>query len=126
MNYELIVQRKNIKHIYLRVKYPNIVLVTCSHRVDEKRIDSLICEKERWIEGKLLGLSNESHSLTIQSGSTLRLADERYRIELLTGSRNRLTVCERNICLTLTDSSDDLLAQKLLLTWYRKEFCSYL
>ncbi|MFA0816685.1 MAG: M48 family metallopeptidase [Anaerofustis sp.] len=126
MKYEVIVNRKPIKHIYLRVRYPNCILVTCSHRVSMNHIHQLIDEKQPWIDRKLAEQHlPHSEDRTINSDSCLRLADTIYTIEIRSADRNRISVSDQKILLETTDPENESIKQELILKWYAKTFSEY-
>ena len=81
--YEIKIIKKNIKHIYIRIKPPANIVITAPHKTKQKTIDNLLNQKATWIEKQLKSLLHSTtHNLEYVNGDRLYFLGKLYQLEL--------------------------------------------
>ncbi|MEA2029747.1 MAG: SprT family zinc-dependent metalloprotease [Campylobacterota bacterium] len=75
--------KKNIKHIYIRIKPPENVVVSVPYKTKQKTIDNLLQQKAQWIERQLRSLGHHTpQNLEYIDGDKLYFLGNAYKLEL--------------------------------------------
>ncbi|KGK42578.1 hypothetical protein LH51_06160 [Nitrincola sp. A-D6] len=120
----LLVERKAIKHLYLRIEQPDgRVRVSAPRRMSDAEIARFLHSKQQWIARKRAQLQQKSQLSDPEISATeLLLWGQRYPL-ILQPSSGRARVLfdqEKIIVLTEAESSPEQL-QKLLNSWLRQQ-----
>ena len=90
--YEVVIERKRIKNIYLRVK-GNTIYVTCPYYVSLNDVYSFINEKRKWIDKSSKAKKIDSK---LGFGETVFYKGREYKLVILQGNKS-LKIDEDNI-----------------------------
>lgn len=120
----LLVERKAIKHLYLRIEQPNgRVRVSAPKRMTDAEIARFLQSKQQWIARKRSQLQQKFQLADPEIGATeLLLWGQRYPVILRPSSGRTKVVLDRENVVVLggADSSPEQL-KKLLNNWLRQQ-----
>lgn len=89
MDYNVIINRKKIKNVYIRVDEDGNVIVNANRKVKDKYIYDLLIEKNNWIQKRLNALNKEKEVYDINN-KFLSLFAEKYKIKVIKDERNNI------------------------------------
>lgn len=122
---DVIVERKTIKHLYLRINPTSgQVCISAPRRMKDVDIARFLQQKHAWIKRKRLQLQDkiQLQSGTSQSLESVRLWGELYPIILLKGPKIRIDLnADKTLCIECKDEQDAENIQYHLSQWLRSQ-----
>lgn len=118
---EIVVERKNIKHMYIRIKSDGTIKVTAPQKIKDDIIRNFVSSKSDWIIKNEEAVSKRQASDPRKNNySHLDLWGETYPIEIvITNGKPHIEKTDSLILFYLNDLDDDITKEKLLNNWYR-------
>ncbi|MGI5825509.1 MAG: M48 family metallopeptidase [Bacillota bacterium] len=118
---EIIVEKKNIKNMYIRVKSDGTVKVTAPKKVKDDAVRNFVYSRKDWIDShRQAVLKRQAAEPDKNNFTRLDLWGKTYPIEIvITNGRPRVEKHENKILLFLDDSADNALKEKTINEWYR-------
>ena len=93
MDYNIIINRKKIKNVYIRVDDNGNVVVNANKRVKDKYIYDLLNEKDDWIQKRLKAINNKSEVYDI-NGRKISIFGKKYIIKVIKDKKNKIELKE--------------------------------
>ncbi len=93
----VIVKEKKQKNLYIRIKDKNTIIVSCPLRTPKKFIDKVIKENESNILNNLSKFSGNFESDEFFYGTTLKLLNKDYKLEIYESSKNYMEINSETI-----------------------------
>lgn len=84
--FNLEIEYKNIKHLYLRIKDLNTIYITCSKRINYNEIIRFIYLKEDWILNKVNEFENNQRTSYLKIDCSIYYLGQQYNLLLKNGS----------------------------------------
>lgn len=122
---EFELERKNVKHINLRVKPDLRVLVSAEREVPLSYIESFVKKKSGWIlkstECFQKTQSENNHSKQYVNGETVRYLGKQYRLRVVQAETERVKYFQGFIYLFIKDKDHYAKKERLLNRWLREK-----
>ncbi|WP_171020673.1 YgjP-like metallopeptidase domain-containing protein, partial [Anaerofustis stercorihominis] len=118
MDYNVIINRKKIKNVYIRVDDNGNVVVNANKRVKDKYIYDLLNEKDDWIQKRLKAINNKSEVYDI-NGRKISVFGRKYIIKVIKDKKNKIELKENYFF--LYTKYDDMESMVKLINKYLKE-----
>lgn len=93
--FDLVIERKNIKNMYLRLNL-NTILITCPKRMSEEMITRFIKSKEDWIIEHVHKIETREESSLLKIDDTIFFKGKAYRFSYFEGA-NKLKITDDSI-----------------------------
>ena len=118
---EIIVEKKNIKNMYLRILADGSVKVTAPKKTKDDAIRNFVCSKQDWIKKHCMALLEKQAKEPSQNNFTgLELWGRMYPLEIVaTNGRPHIEKQDDTVYLYLSDVDDDDMKIKTINEWYR-------
>jgi len=117
IDYNIIINRKNIKNLYIRVDDNLNVVVNANKKVKDKHIYDFLKKKEKWIY-KRLNAIKEKTDITSLNDNYISILGDLYKIEVIKSDEDRIIIDEDNLFLLCI--SDDLYYQTNIINSFLK------
>lgn len=125
---EILVEKKKIKHMYLKVDKNGKVKISAPHSIRKEEIIYFCESKLDWIKLKQIEILKNNHSRKIKklkyiNGETLYLWGKQYTLQLIEKNKNykKAFADKKTIYLPVDKDSKIKKREKLILEFYRKE-----
>lgn len=125
---EILVEKKKIKHMYLKVDKNGKVKISAPHSIRKEEIISFCESKLDWIKLKQIEILKNNHSRKIKklkyiNGETLYLWGKQYTLQLIEKNKNykKAFADKKTIYLPVDKDSKIKKREKVILEFYRKE-----
>ena len=125
---EILVEKKKIKHMYLKVDKNGKVKISAPHSIRKEEIIYFCESKLDWIKLKQIEILKNNHSRKIKklkyiNGETLYLWGKQYTLQLIEKNKNykKAFADKKTIYLPVDTDSKIKKREKLILEFYRKE-----
>lgn len=118
------VERKAIKHLYLRIDPSNgQVCVSAPKRMKDSEIAQFLEQKQHWIERKRKQLQHkvQLNPVSAQNLSKVLLWGQEYRVIFSEAKNTHISICEDNQLHVQMDKKDDETIQHALNLWLRSQ-----
>lgn len=115
--------RKNIKNVHLKVFRSLEVILSVPMQVPQEWIANFLSKRTKWIDEQITKykLSGGTNTLdSIKNGTSVQMLGKDMRIIFQEAPKNSIEVDEKRITLCLKDVTNEELAQKMFLRWWKK------
>lgn len=117
-DYNVIINRKNIKNIYIRIDDDLNVVVNANKNIENDYIYSILKEKEPWIKKRIDDMSKNSHIKDLDCKNISILGRE-YLIRIIKSNKNIIEIKDK--ILYIFTEYEDISEQIKIINEYLKE-----
>ena len=116
-------ERKKVKNINVRIRRDGTVYVSANRYVSIKAVEDFLREKAIFILSAIEQTENKKDKETVflKNGETIYIFGKETKLELREDTKNFAILLENALILTVTDTEDSILIEKIYNKW-RKEF----
>lgn len=117
-------ERKKVKHVYLKVRADMKVMVSANHKVSLVYIKEFVADKATWIINHLERFKEIKQQETVKeyaSGETVRYLGQQYCLQVVESPKEGVWLSEGDIYLSVRDKADYHRKKDLLYKWLRQE-----
>lgn len=118
MDYNVIINRKKIKNVYIRVDDDGNVVVNANKRVKDKYIYDLLEEKDAWIQKRLEALNKQNEVYDINE-RYICIFGKHYKIKVIKDKKNKIELNDGDFL--LYTKFDDIENMVNMINRYLKE-----
>lgn len=91
-DYNVIINKKNIKNLYIRVDNNLNVIVNVNKKIKDADIYKFIKDKEPWIKKRISDIKNINNDVVSLEGKIISVLGEKYYIKIVKEDFNRIDV----------------------------------
>lgn len=115
--------KKDVKHIYLKVRLEGEVVLTVPKNSDEREIAYVLRKRADWIEKKIAFLStyNILHNKEYVSGENFRYLGRNYRLKVIEGEEEGVKLQRGYLQLFVKERGNLERKKRLLKEWYMEK-----
>jgi len=115
--------KKDIKHIYIRIKPPAQVILSVPKRTKQKTIDNLLNEKQEWINKQLQSFAQHSSPKTLEyiEGDQLYFLGKSYPLKVLHAPHSHVEFKNQSIYLHTPNTSSIAHKEAIINQWYTEQ-----
>jgi len=117
MNISII--RKDVKHIYIKVKPSGEVILTAPNNSDRRDIEYVLKKRAEWIEKKIafFDAHRDKHKKEYVSGENFRYLGRNYRLKVIESKEEEVKLQRGYLQIFVKDRANYEKKQKLIKAW---------
>lgn len=120
--YQIKIIKKNIKHIYIRIKPPANIVISAPHQTTPKTIDNLLKQKENWIKKQFKSLKlQSSQDLEYSDGEEFYFLGKCYQLQLHHAPYSHIQIDAKQLKLYTPNPNSKEHKQQLIEQWYYEQ-----
>lgn len=112
MDYNVVINRKNIKNMYLRIDNNGDIIVSANKRIKEKDIHDFVKSKEKWINKKREKILNIEKVENLNN-KIISILGVKYKIKIIKGNIENIDIVNDTLLFISDDISRDNVIKKL-------------
>jgi predicted metal-dependent hydrolase len=117
----LTIIKKDIKHIYIRIKPPSEVVVTVPLNTKQKTIDNLLEEKSSWINKQLSRIDTQTQNFEYIDGEKISFLGSLYALKIHNSLYNKAELSKNTLHLFTQNPNSKEHKEAIITQWHYKQ-----